>query len=184
MTNDDYYEVVPGSKTHKTIMDFMEKRKALFAKRSALIKRFKAGGMLRGDSLVGLIFKNKSDVPAGFRHQTKAGDLRNSYRPDKNTKEGKVLQREFDDVCIPGSFDLTLALDAFPITVGPHGRGGSPVRSFSVSTLDGRMILSVPQSYGEKDGWENRPKDDLLPLKQSEYWKLHEDAEDAKKKAA
>jgi hypothetical protein len=176
----NYYLMKPGSDYEKLTQGFIEEQAAKWDARKAVLEKYGTTKAVYNNArLIGLVFENKEKVPAGFSRSTKDGQ--DVYVPNKRTKEGKAVAKEFD-LPILSSLEYHLMVCAkddnasFGITQGANKGGGIRVmfctfQKITQGDSKGSFVLCVPTDGEGNKAW-TPDLAQVRELKPSEFFKM------------
>lgn len=131
--------------------------------------------------IIGLLFEDKDNVPAGLMH--KKDHPENVYSANKATKAGKALAKEFAAVTRPSIHTISRIAKTNPVVVRDHrSRTGLAMSWPCYEVIGGTYVWKVPvQPSGYGDAERRAPAmEDLTGLREikvSEYWAMKEAVE-------
>lgn len=125
--------------------------------------------------IIGLLFDNKDNVPAGLMH--KKNNPENVYSTNKATKAGKTLAKEFAAVVRPNIHTISRIVKANPVMVEDHrSRTGVALCWPCFEVIGDTYVWVIPvQPSGDLPVMEDLTG--LCEIKTSEYWAMKEAAE-------
>lgn len=150
---------------------WLAKRKLQIEARRAVHDEFDADGTYANDyGILGLVFKAPKTPPAGWV------SVRDEvWKPNPRTKEGRKTRDRISKLPLCGAAEFQNEVlgqnDPFRFMRLPY------IRHMVFEIIGGVLILCVPaDGLGKQLAEWNPPDDQTVPLKNSEYWQLKEQA--------
>jgi hypothetical protein len=183
MEHEYTYYIVEGDGPAKAAIDQYSKESLAFMDHvRAIGDKYGVEQIFQGrNGIIGLLFENKEDVPEGLMHKKDHPD--NVYSPNKRSKAGKVIAKEFAAVHRPDIHTISRIAKTNPVMVqDPRGRTGLAMLWPTYEVVGKVCVWKVPVDQSDRGYTGRAPAMEdftgLREIKKSEYWAMKEAAKD------
>lgn len=177
-----YYKVLPGTDTHKKVLDYWNALQTALGQRQAVIEKYGAYRAYASSGRIhGLFFKTPPASNAFIRLEPN-----DFFQPNTKAEAGKALAKEFKIPLPITQLNATLGL-SYPDLDGFHehlGCGLHHISFLGADKLGDTLVLLVPILKSRNSNYWTPPATDCVRLKNSEYWLLKEAFEEGQANAS